>query len=127
MTADTAEAACGCHTLEFHLPHFKMKPLSTLEIRRYTRVGTAALEWTGSRLAVNEGSEMSIDLNQLRSLPVEEKLRLVELLWDDIGASDEPVILHPWQATEAGRRSGELKSDPSMAIDRDELWRRVNG
>ncbi|MFN6331685.1 MAG: addiction module protein, partial [Planctomyces sp.] len=38
---------------------------------------------------------MSIDLKQLKSLPVEEKLRLVELLWDDIGASDEPVILHP--------------------------------
>ena len=70
---------------------------------------------------------MSRDLNELRSLPVEEKLRLVELLWDDIGASNEPIVLHPWHATEAGRRSAELKSDPSIAIDRDELWRRVDG
>ncbi len=85
------------------------------------------MQWTGSRLEVNDGAKMSIDLKQLKSLPVEEKLRLVELLWDDIGASDEPVILHPWQANEAGRRSAELKSDPSIAIDRDELWRRVNG
>ena len=76
---------------------------------------------------MNDGAKMSIDLKQLRSLPVEEKLRLVELLWDDIGASDEPVTLHPWQTNEAGRRSAELKSDPSIAIDRDELWRRVNG
>ena len=39
---------------------------------------------------------MSIDLKELRSLPIAEKLRLVELLWDDIGASDEPIVLHPW-------------------------------
>ncbi len=70
---------------------------------------------------------MSIDLKALKSLPVEEKLRLVELLWDDIGASDEPIVLHPWHATEPDRRSAELKSDPSIAINRDELWRRVDG
>jgi putative addiction module component (TIGR02574 family) len=70
---------------------------------------------------------MSMDMKELRSLPVEEKLRLVELLWDDIGASNEPIVLHPWQAIEAGRRSAELKSDPSIAINRDELWRRVEG
>lgn len=73
------------------------------------------------------GARMSIDLKELRSLPVAEKLRLVELLWDDIGASDEPIILHPWQATEVARRSSELKADPSIAISREELWRRVDG
>lgn len=70
---------------------------------------------------------MSIDLTDLRNLPVSEKLRIVELLWDDIGASDEPIVLQPWQREEAQRRSAELKADPSIAIDRDELWRRVNG
>ncbi len=69
---------------------------------------------------------MSIDLQELRKLPVEEKLRLVELLWDDIGASEEPIVLHPWQFQEASRRSAELGTDPSMAIDRAELWRRVD-
>ena len=70
---------------------------------------------------------MSIDLTDLRNLPVSEKLRIVELLWDDIGASDEPIVLQPWQREEAHRRSAELKADPNIAIDRDELWRRVNG
>jgi len=70
---------------------------------------------------------MSIDLTELRNLPVSEKLRIVEALWDDIGASDEPIVLQPWQRDEAQRRRAELKTDPSMAIDRDELWRRVNG
>ncbi len=70
---------------------------------------------------------MSIDLTDLRSLPVSEKLRIVEALWDDIGASGEPIVLQPWQRDEAQRRSSEMKADPSIAIDRAELWRRVNG
>ncbi|MEQ8785822.1 MAG: addiction module protein [Pirellulaceae bacterium] len=70
---------------------------------------------------------MSIDISELLKLPLAEKLRIVELLWDDIGASEEPIVLHPWQFEEAERRSEELKTDPSIAIDRDELWRRVDG
>ena len=69
---------------------------------------------------------MSIDLAELHKLPVSEKLRIVEALWDDIGASEEPIVLEPWQRDEAKRRSAELKADPSIAIDRAELWRRVN-
>lgn len=84
---------------------------------------------TDSNVILSEsgGIEMSIDLEVLRNLPIEEKLRLVELLWDDIGASGEPIPLHSWQVAEAGRRSAELKSDPSIAINRDELWRLVDG
>ena len=70
---------------------------------------------------------MSIDLTELHNLPVAEKLRIVEALWDDIGASDEPIVLQPWQRDEAQRRSNEMKADPSIAINREELWRRVNG
>lgn len=70
---------------------------------------------------------MSIDMTDLHKLPVSEKLRIVEALWDDIGASDEPIVLQPWQRDEAQRRAAELKADPSIAIDREELWRRVDG
>lgn len=70
---------------------------------------------------------MSIDISELRSLPVAEKLRIVELLWDDIGAAGEPITLHTWQFEKATRRAAELKADPSLAIDRDEMWRRVDG
>ncbi len=70
---------------------------------------------------------MSVDINDLKNLPVADKLKIVELLWDDIGASNEPIELHSWQFDEATRRSNELKADPSIAIDRDELWRRVDG
>ena len=70
---------------------------------------------------------MSIDITDLRKLPVAEKLRIVTQLWDDIAASSGPVVVPPDVLREATRRSEELKADPSMAIDDDELWRRVDG
>lgn len=70
---------------------------------------------------------MSIDIGELKNLPTSEKLRLVELLWDDISSSNEPIVLHSWQFNEAARRGEQLRADPSIAIDREELWRRVNG
>jgi putative addiction module component (TIGR02574 family) len=70
---------------------------------------------------------MSIDITNLRDLPVADKLRIVTQLWDDIAASIDPVILPPDVVREASRRSAELKADPSIAIDDDELWRRVDG
>jgi putative addiction module component (TIGR02574 family) len=70
---------------------------------------------------------MSIDITNLRDLPVQDKLRIVTQLWDSIAASDDPVVLPQEILQEASRRSQELKDDPSIAIDDDELWRRVNG
>jgi len=70
---------------------------------------------------------MSSDLTELPNLPVFERLRIVEALWDDIGASDEPIVLQPWQWGEAQRRSNEINVDPSIAIHREELWWRADG
>lgn len=70
---------------------------------------------------------MSVDFNDLRNLPIGEKLRIVELLWDDIAASNEPIEFKPWQSDEATSRARQVQDDPSITIDRDELWRRVNG
>ena len=70
---------------------------------------------------------MTIDITNLRELPVAEKLRIVTQLWDDIAASTDPVVVPPDVLREASRRSAEVKADPSIAIDDDELWRRVDG
>ena len=70
---------------------------------------------------------MSIDIANLRDLPVADKLRIVTQLWDDIAASTGPIAVPPDVLQEASRRSAELKADPSIAIDDDELWRRVDG
>ena len=37
---------------------------------------------------------MSIDITNLRELPVADKLRIVTQLWDDIAASTDPIP-HP--------------------------------
>lgn len=70
---------------------------------------------------------MSIDLKELLNLPVEEKLRLVELLWNEISESGEAIVLQPGQFQEASRCSAEIRANPVMTIDRAEMWRRVNG
>ncbi len=70
---------------------------------------------------------MSVDITNLRNLPVAEKLRIITQLWDDIAASGESIAIPPDVLREVTRRSAELKADPSIAIDDDELWRRVDG
>lgn len=69
---------------------------------------------------------MQAEFEHLRQLPVAEKLKIVEFLWDDIFASDEPFPLHVWELEEAQRRAAELDADPSIAITREEVWKRVD-
>ena len=69
---------------------------------------------------------MSI-MNDLRSLPPDKKLEIVTLLWDDLARSGLPLTLPADELTEMNRRREELRRDPSLSIDADEMWRRVNG
>jgi putative addiction module component (TIGR02574 family) len=62
----------------------------------------------------------------LRQLPIAEKLRRVQQLWDEIAASGERFPLPEWHREEAERRARELEADPSIAIAREDLWRRVD-
>ena len=69
---------------------------------------------------------MHPDLEHLRRLPIGEKLRVVEELWDDIAASAERFPLPDWHREEAERRAADLEADPSIALTREELWQRVD-
>lgn len=62
----------------------------------------------------------------LRALPPDQKLALVTELWDDLAAS-APLTLPPDEMSEMQRRRDEMLSNRGIAIDREELWRRVNG
>ena len=48
-------------------------------------------------------------------------------LWDDLARSGLPLTLPAEDLEEIDRRREELRNDPSLAIDADEMWRRVNG
>ena len=68
---------------------------------------------------------MSIDADELRALPPAEKMRLVEMLWDDLGESTEPIPLPDWVDREAARRREEMR-DPSIGISHEEAWQRID-
>ena len=67
---------------------------------------------------------MSIDANELHSLPAAEKLRIVEMLWDDLGESTMPIPLPEWVAREMARRRDEMR-DPTFGVSHEETWRRI--
>jgi len=69
---------------------------------------------------------MNFELEQLHHLPIAEKLRLVEQLWDDIGESEEPFPWSQWHKDEIRRRTEELEADPKIALSREEVWKRVD-
>lgn len=66
-------------------------------------------------------------ISNVTNLPVSEKIKLVIQLWDEIAASSEPIELSPEVLDEIGRRAEEATADPSILIDEDEMWRRVDG
>jgi putative addiction module component (TIGR02574 family) len=69
---------------------------------------------------------MQTELDQLRKLSVADKLRIVEQLWDDIGESEEPLLVRGWHKEEAQRRAADLEANPDSALTRDELWKLVD-
>ena len=67
---------------------------------------------------------MSIDLNGLHDLSAADKLRIVEMLWDDLGTSSTPIPLPDWVDQEATRRRAEMR-DPSIGLTHEETWGRI--
>ena len=60
----------------------------------------------------------------LAALPVDDRLRIVQLLWDTI-PPEADVILSSDQRRELERRIKAHDADPSSAIGRQELERRL--
>ena len=67
---------------------------------------------------------MSMDLSGLHDLSNADKLRIVEMLWDDLGATTAPIPLPDWVDQEAARRRTEMR-DPSFGITHEETWGRI--
>jgi putative addiction module component (TIGR02574 family) len=63
---------------------------------------------------------------KLRSLTPDEKLAVVTQLWNELAAS-ATLTLPDDELAEMNRRRDELLANPHMAIDADEVWRRVDG
>jgi putative addiction module component (TIGR02574 family) len=69
---------------------------------------------------------MHADIDSLRQLPLAEKLRVVEALWEDIAVSTEDFPLPSWLREEVEQRLAEYDSDPNTALTREEMWKQVD-
>ena len=66
-----------------------------------------------------------IDAAQFAGLPVDEKLKLVTSLWDQI-AHHGKISLPEALLDDAEARIAEMTADPSATISEDEMWRQAD-
>jgi putative addiction module component (TIGR02574 family) len=62
---------------------------------------------------------------QILALPVEDRVRLVEAIWDSISALPEALPLTDWQKEELDRRLAELEADPETGSSLEEVFARI--
>jgi len=68
-----------------------------------------------------------IEIDQLRALPVSERIQLVEDLWDTIAAEPESVRLSEAQTLELDRRLDRLEEAPGEGVEWSTLKARILG
>ncbi|MDA1229146.1 MAG: addiction module protein [Planctomycetota bacterium] len=68
---------------------------------------------------------MSVDFSELKSLPREEKLRLVNMLWDDIHES-AVVKFSDQDMDEIHRRHQEMREHPERAMTLEQMWANID-
>lgn len=64
-------------------------------------------------------------IDQILRLSVDERLRLVQQIWDSIAAESEPPPLSDAQRSEVRRRLEAYRQDPSRVIPADEVFREL--
>ena len=69
---------------------------------------------------------MAVSLSELLQLPVEERLKLVEALWDSIAEFPEALELSAAQKQELDRRLADYERDPEAGVPWAEL-KQVSG
>lgn len=67
------------------------------------------------------------NLESVFKLPVDERIRIVEEIWDSVANDAPQVQLQPWQAEELDRRIAEFKENPTEGLPWAEVKRRVMG
>jgi len=62
---------------------------------------------------------------EILSLPVEDRVRLVEAIWDSISAVPEALPLTEWQKEELDRRLDDLEKNPDAGSTLEEVFARI--
>ena len=67
------------------------------------------------------------DPTELQALPIAERLKLIEDLWDSIDAEADALPLPDWHRAEIDRRMEALDTGASVGAPWDEVRRRIAG
>lgn len=67
----------------------------------------------------------SLPVAELLELPVAERIRLVEILWDSVAAVPDAVPISEELKVELNRRLAEFEADPEAGSPWDEVRRRI--
>lgn len=62
---------------------------------------------------------------EILELPVAERMRLVEVIWDSISAAPESLPMTQWQRDELDRRLAEYEADPASGSSLEEVFARI--
>ncbi len=62
---------------------------------------------------------------EILALPVSERVRLVEAIWDSISAVPDALPLAQWQKDELDRRLAEFEADPDSGATLEEVFARI--
>ncbi|MEO2034944.1 MAG: addiction module protein [Planctomycetaceae bacterium] len=68
---------------------------------------------------------MDTNHSELLQLPPSEQLRIVEMLWDNLGSSTDAIPLPEWVDREGRRRMDEMIADPTLGSDGASVWRNI--
>ena len=68
---------------------------------------------------------MNVRVDDLKSLPLSQRIKLVEDLWDSIAAELDKKPVPDDIKAEMRRRREEYVRDPSTAVDWDDVRRRL--
>jgi putative addiction module component (TIGR02574 family) len=62
---------------------------------------------------------------EILALPVADRVRLVEAIWDSISAVPDAITLTDWQKQELDRRLAEYEADPEAGATLEEVFARI--
>jgi len=62
---------------------------------------------------------------EILALPVAERMRMVEAIWDSISAVPDALPLTQWQKDELDRRLAEFEADPDSGATLEEVFARI--
>jgi putative addiction module component (TIGR02574 family) len=68
----------------------------------------------------------SISIADILELPVQERIRLVELIWDSVAAVPEAVAVSPELKAELEARLAEFEANPEAGYSWDEVKSRLS-